>query len=106
MADAHQQRAATADQACGEAGKLAMGDVFQGLDELQRLAGGLHGERIATDLALRADAGGDPPDARVVEQERLNDALEEIDPQVVAADVGQFVGNDGLEHVHGHAGDE
>ena len=46
---------------------------------------------VATQLALRANVAGHPPDRGMVEQQRLDDALQDVDQIIVAADVRQFV---------------
>ena len=52
---------------------------------------------VATRFALFANATGEPPDRRVVEQESLDDHLGEVHEVVVAADVCEFVREQSLE---------
>ena len=40
---------------------------------------------------------GDPPDGRVVEQDRLGQGLHEVDEAVAAADVGELVSQKRIE---------
>jgi hypothetical protein len=49
---------------------------------------------------------GDPPDGGVVEEESFDRDLQEVDEIVMAADVGEFVGEDGLELGDGQLADE
>ncbi len=63
-------------------------------------------EVVAAVFALLADVGGDPPDGGVVEEEGFDEGLQEIDEIIVAANVGEFVGEDGLELRGGKTGEE
>ena len=56
-------------------------------------------------LALGADSAGDPPDGRVIEEKRLDEGLEDADEVVVAADMGELVGEDGFELRGGETGE-
>jgi hypothetical protein len=69
-------------------------------------AGAVDDEVVAAGFALEAHARGDVPGGRVEEEEGLRDRLKEVDEVVVAADVGELVGEDGAELVGGKAGDE
>ena len=42
-------------------------------------------------LTLGTDTSGDPPDGRVIEQQRLDDGLQEVDDVVVTPDMCQLV---------------
>src|SRR5665213_1424387 len=61
---------------------------------------------VAANLALHAHLAGEPPDRRVVEQQRFDKPLDEVDPRIEPADMGQFVGDDGIKHVRRHAGEQ
>ena len=63
----------------------------------QAVATDLHGQIIAAVLAFAPHLTGKPPDGRMVEQQSLDDDLQEIDQVIVAADMGQFVGEDCFE---------
>ena len=52
---------------------------------------------VAAVLALVPHAGGDPPHRRVVEQQRFDRRLDQVDEVVVPAHVGQLVREQGLE---------
>jgi hypothetical protein len=56
-------------------------------------------ERIATCFAFAADPRGEEPHGGVEEQQRLDDALDEIHQIVPAADVGQLVQQDHFDFV-------
>ena len=43
-------------------------------------------------FAFLADAARDPPDGGVIEQKSFDEVLEKVDEVIVAADVGQLVG--------------
>ncbi len=58
---------------------------------------GFHGHVVAAVLALNPNATRDPPDGRVIEQQRLHDALKQVDQVVVPPDVRQLVGQDRLD---------
>ena len=55
------------------------------------------GDIVTAVSAFDPDAAGHPPDGRVVEEQRFDDVLEQIDQIVVSTDVRQFVYQDGLE---------
>src|SRR5580698_9559178 len=59
-------------------------------------AGG-DGYVVAAKLALLTEAGADPPDGRVEEEEGLDHGLEDVPEIVGAADVCELVGEDGFE---------
>src|ERR1700733_13896029 len=61
------------------------------------VAGDGYGEVVAAVFALAADLLGDPPDGGVVEEQSFDDGLEDADEVVVAADVGELVGEDGFD---------
>jgi hypothetical protein len=52
-------------------------------------------------LALRADDAREPPDGGVIEEERFDEALKEVDEVVVPPDVGQLVGEQCVEVLWG-----
>ena len=68
------------------------------------------GDIVTAVLALGPDAARDPPDGGVIEQNRLDEALQQVDQVVVSAEVGDLVGEDGLnvrrgqsrQHAHRH----
>ena len=57
-------------------------------------------------LAFDADAPGDVPDGGMGKQDGFDEVLQEIDHVIVAADVGQLVGEDGFDLARCHAGCE
>ena len=56
-------------------------------------------------LALDADAVRDPPHCRMVEEQRLDDGLHQVDEEVVAADMRQLVREDHLHLFGGESGE-
>lgn len=46
---------------------------------------------IAAALAIRANASRQPPDARMIEEQRFDRRLQHVDDRVVTTDVGDFV---------------
>ena len=65
-------------------------------------AGG-DGYVVAAELALLAEAGANPPDGGMEEEEGLDHGLEDVPEIVGAANVGEFVGEDGFELVGGES---
>ena len=63
----------------------------QGEGEATRLAIATSGQVVGDLFALDADPARQPPHDRVVEQQRFDHALQQVDQVVMAADVGQFV---------------
>ena len=63
----------------------------------QRVAGRLHRQIVAASLAFGANPFGDPPHGRVVEQGRLDRALDDVDQVIASQDVGQFVRQEGAD---------
>ena len=55
------------------------------------------GEIVAAVLALGANPPRQPPDGRVIEQQRLDERLQQVDEIVVPADVRELVRQDRLE---------
>ena len=62
------------------------------------------GEVVAAVLALRANASRQPPDGGVIEEQRLDERLQEIDQIVVAPDVRELVRQNRLELLGRQAG--
>src|SRR5580704_9616795 len=71
--------------------KEECGGVGEGID-----AGG-DGYVVAAEFALLTEAGADPPDGGVEEEESLDHGLEDVPEIVGAADVSELVGEDGFE---------
>src|SRR5271156_2461092 len=69
------------------------GGVGEGID-----AGG-DGYVVAAEFALLTEAGADPPDGGMEEEESLDHGLEDVPEIVGAADVGELVGENGFELV-------
>ena len=69
-----------------------------------RVAAQAHGEIVAAVLPLGANPPRQPPHRRVIEQQRFDDGLEEIDDVVVTPDVGELVREDGFHLVRREAG--
>ena len=61
------------------------------------VAGEFHYHIVTAVFAFLARYARGPPDGRVVEQEAFDEALEQVDQIVVAADVRQFVDEDALD---------
>ena len=62
-----------------------------------RIAAQAHRQIVAAVLALDADPARQPPHRRVIEEQRLDERLQQVDEVVVAADVRQLVREDRLE---------
>ena len=60
---------------------------------------------VAAQFPLAADARRDPPDGGMVKQQRLDQDLEKVDEVIVAADVGDLVGQNGFELFDRQSGD-
>src|SRR5439155_16820179 len=67
-------------------------------------AGG-DGDVVAAELTLLAEAGADPPDGGMEEEEGFDHGLEDVPEVVGAADVGELVGEDGFELLGGEDGE-
>ena len=50
------------------------------------------GEIVAAEFALVANAGADPPDRGVEEEERFGDGLQDVPEEIGAAHVSELVG--------------
>ena len=57
------------------------------------------GEIVAAEFALVANAGADPPDGGMEEEERFGDGLQDVPEEVGAAHVSEFVGENDFEFV-------
>ena len=64
-----------------------------------------HGDVIAAEFSFVAEVAGDPPHGWVVEEERFGDALQNVDQVIVAADVSEFVGEQGFDLFGGKSGE-
>ena len=69
-----------------------------------RIAAQAHREIVAAVLALDADPARQPPHRRVIEQQRLDERLQQVDEVVVTPDVRELVREDRLELVRRQAG--
>ena len=103
-ADAVEQGGAVGAQGQGGTGGAELFEGGQGAGIKQRIAAGFYGDFVAADFALGADGAGNPPDGGMVEEEGFEGVLEEVDEVIVAADVGEFVGKNGLQLGGGQAG--
>ncbi len=83
-------------------GQTGRGRVFQSGCVCEPLPGGLHGQLIAAELSLGSQAVGEPPDGWMVEQQRLNDPLGQIDPEIEPPNVRHLMGDDGFQHFRRH----
>ena len=63
----------------------------------QPIAAHVHGEIVAAVFALGADLRRHPPHRRVIEQQRLDHRLQQVDEIVVTADVRELVREDRLQ---------
>ena len=70
---------------------------IEGQGQAPRFAKGPGRQIVREVLPEAPDPPGEPPHRRVVEEQHLEDALQEIEEVVVAKDVGQFVGQQGLQ---------
>ena len=64
-----------------------------------RVGADLEGEVVAAEFALVTDAGADPPDGGMEEEECFGDGLQDVPEEVGAADVSEFVGENDFEFV-------
>ena len=62
-----------------------------------RIARDRHGEIVTAQLALLADPAGHVPDARMIEEQRLDQALQQIHEVIVTPDVRQLVRENRLD---------
>ncbi len=86
------------------AGGAELGDPAQGVRVAAAVAADADGQVVAAVLALPADLPRDPPDGRVVEQQRLQNRLQRLHQAVPPADVRQLVGEDRLHLPRRQAG--
>ena len=70
------------------------------------IAQGLGGQVVSDQLAFVADAARQPPHHRVIEQQGLDHGLQQVDQVIVAADMRQFMGEQGLQQTGRHPCDE
>lgn len=105
--DAAKQLAAVGGEGhrAGPPGIAALLEVDERARIDDRVAGGGDGEIVAAILPLDADPAGDPPDGRVVEEQGLSRALDQVDEVVVAADVRELVREQRLDLFDGHTGE-
>jgi hypothetical protein len=87
---------------CGKRDGIAI-EFGQGDGEAARFAQHGGGDVVGDLLAFDADAAREPPHDRVVEQQDLDDALQQIDEVVVTADVGELVCEQRFQQVRRHA---
>src|SRR3569833_1867816 len=59
---------------------------------------------VAAVCTLQADMPRNPPDAGVVEERCLGDALQDVDQVIMTADVGQFMREQSFDVFARHAG--
>ena len=57
-------------------------------------------------FAFDTDLTRQPPDGRVVEEQRLNQRLSKVNHEIMAADMSQLVRENGFQLRHRNAGDE
>ena len=64
------------------------------------------GERcmVTTHFALDPNPAADPPDRRMIEKQHLGGDLQQVDESVVATDVREFMGDDGLQLLRAESG--
>ena len=55
-------------------------------------------------FALGANSGGQPPDRGVIEQQRLHNALQDVDEVVLPPDVRKLVRNNNAQLLNAEAG--
>jgi hypothetical protein len=67
------------------------GRNFQRFDVLEPLARRRHRQLVATHLPLTSQPGREPPDGWVIKENRLSDSLQQVDPQVITPQMGQFM---------------
>jgi hypothetical protein len=75
------------------------GGEFQSFDVVESLAGGGHGEGVAAEFALAPQASREPPNGRVIKEDRFGETLQQVHPQIEPPQVSQFVGNDGFQQI-------
>ncbi len=85
------QRAAAGGHGEGRIGLAVLFDVDQGTRIDHAIATELGGEIVAAVLSFDANLAGNPPDRGVIEEQRVDGGLQQIDEVIVAADMGQFV---------------
>jgi hypothetical protein len=73
------------------------GEFCERRDVDEPIAAHVDGEIVAAVLTLFAHLRGNPPDRRVVEQQRLNHRLQQIDQVIVTTNVCKLVGEDGFK---------
>ena len=95
--DAVGERAAVGGDGSFEGCRTAGFPLGQGLYVGQYVAGDGDGHVVAARFALAAEMSGDPPDRGVVEEQRLGDALQDVDQIIVTPDVREFVHEEGFE---------
>lgn len=78
----------------GEVCFLIARDGYEGLGVVGAVAPGVEDEVVASFLAFLIEAPAEKPDGRVEEEEGFEEALEDNDEVVVAAKVGEFMGED------------
>ena len=71
------------------------GHADEGVHILQLPAARLNDQIIAAKLAFSAHTAADPPHGRMEEQQRLDDSLKQVHHQIEAADMCQFMADDG-----------
>ena len=80
-------------------------EAGQGSRVLKRVAEHRDGHVITAMLSLHADSTRDPPNRRMVKEQRLHHGLQQIDDEIVTADVRQLVGQDHLDLFRGQPGE-
>jgi hypothetical protein len=70
-----------------------------------RVRADFESEVVAAEFTLGADAGVDPPNARMEEEEGFRDGLQNVPEEVCAAHVSQLVGEDDFEFFGAKQGD-
>jgi hypothetical protein len=101
--DARGQRAAV----CRDAERGSRAPFFhggEGARVTEMITAGGDGDVVAAVFALGAHALVQPPNRRMEKEKRFRDDLEKIDESVEAADVCEFVRDDGFDLIFGEAG--
>ena len=62
-------------------------------------------EFVAAEFSVDPQLARQPPDGWVVEEQRLDQPLDQVHPQVASADVSEFVCDDRFDHVGFQFGD-
>ena len=103
-ADSREQTAAVGGQGELAGSRAEFFHGGEGASVGEAVAAGGDGQVVATAFSFLADAAGDPPDGRMIEEQRLDRRLDQVYQIVVPADVSQFVGQQRFELLDRQAG--